>query len=106
MPDMRLERTRAPMALEQYSCLSREAFGVRSIPNWGGIVGAGHLDRNCRSGFLFLEERIEGLQQRRFYPGRCLRELAFSLQGTVKVDSLIQQVVGAVHVRRGARNGE
>src|ERR1700686_3317010 len=70
------------------------------------VVGAGHLDRDCRSGFLFLEERIEGLQQRRFYSGCCLRELAFSLQGTVKVDSLIQQVVGAAHVCRGARNAE
>jgi hypothetical protein len=28
----RLERARALMALEQYSYLSREAFGVRSIP--------------------------------------------------------------------------
>ena len=55
----------------------------------GGTVGAGHFDRNCRSGLLFLEEKIEGLQQRGFYSGRCLRELAFSLQGTVKVDSLI-----------------
>ena len=28
----RLERARALLALEQYSYLSREAFGVRSIP--------------------------------------------------------------------------
>ena len=69
------------------------------------LIGPVDQDGNYRA-VAFIEEGVEHFCKQRFDSARAFGKFGIHLDGPVKVNLLIQQVIGSMHARIGARNLE